>query len=107
MPSQHKIVLVYDTETKEAIEVGLNMDFSKWSKATEEPRGRTLRRQVVKRRETMMDIVAKAISDMNALRTEPGEISDILFYSGLRAYLQDRLYAPDPEGAEQDEGIGS
>ena len=104
--SKHKVAMVYDRVDRSGAIVGIE-DLGKWTKATEERRDRTLRRQVVKRRERMMDIVAKAISDMNAMGTEPGEITDLLFYSGLQAHLQDCLYAPGPETAEQDEDKGS
>lgn len=101
--SGNKVAMVYDRADRSGAIVGID-DLGKWTKATEERRDRTLRRQVVKRRERLMEIAAKAISDMDEACQEPGEVADVLFYCALKLHLRD---APPDEAEDQDEDIGS
>ena len=67
--SKHRVAMVYDRVDRSGAIVGIE-DLGKWAKATEERRDRTLRRQVVKRRERMMDIRSTRIGRFSWARAQ-------------------------------------
>ena len=104
--SKYKVAMVYDKVDRSGAIVGIE-HLDRWTMASEERRDRTLRRQVVKRRERLMEIMAKAITEMDEACQEPGEVSDVLFFCALRLHLRDATEEADPEATEQEVDTGN
>ena len=86
--NKHKVAMVYDKVDRSGVTVGIER-LDRWTTAREERRDYALRRQVVNRRERLIEILAKAITEMDEACQEPGEVADVLFYCALKLHLRD------------------